>query len=218
MRQRAVALLVAATCAAPATPAMAADGDATDAATATRSCQNAEPSSWQAFAAWDDFADYWLAPGGDFEDSAEGWKLSGARIVAGNETAGVLDGDRSLALGSGLLSGVSTAVTPPFCVDTSHPTFRYLLKANGAVGELSTFIRFRDVDGTMQEEQVRSRTQTTLLPGRWKPSDLQPLATRLPMAALGGSARVQLVFRTPISALGSGYQIDNVLVDPYRTR
>lgn len=206
------------------------------ASAATRDCDHPPRDAWQAFAAFGDPADYWLAPGGDFERDSPEWSLSGPSVGPGNETAGVLDGQASLrlgnpaqvgvdvGLGSGLdvdvdvPAGVSTAVSPPFCVTAEHPTFRYLLKANGAVGALSTFVRYRAADGSTQEDEVWSRTETDLLPGQWKPSDLQPLATRLPMESVGGVARVQLVFRSPVGVLAPAYQVDNVLVDPYRTR
>ncbi|MEA2144322.1 MAG: hypothetical protein QOI64_2752, partial [Solirubrobacteraceae bacterium] len=39
----------------------------------------------QAFAPWQDFADYFLAPNGDFEAGASSWQLSGgASAVEGN--------------------------------------------------------------------------------------------------------------------------------------
>lgn len=181
-------------------------------------CRADEPTVWKAFAPWKDLADYWLAPGGDFESGTAGWALSGAKVVQGNETLGIMRGRHSLALGNGLVSTGSTAVSPPFCVTADHPTFRYALKVNGAVGALTTFVRYQAADGTTQEDQVWSKTSTTLLPGRWKPSDLQPLATRMPMARLNGVAVVRLVFRSPVNLAGSGYQIDDVLVDPYRMR
>lgn len=171
----------------------------------------------KAFEAYGDDADYSIAPGGDFEDGQDGWSFDRSRIVRGNETAGVRDGRFSLALGMGV-TGVAEVVSPPFCVGEEHPTFRYLLRANGVVGALSTFLRYRDIDGDVEETQVRSKTATNLLPGRWKPSDLQPLATKIPLTQRGGTAVVQLVFRAPINVLGAGYQIDNVLIDPYRTK
>lgn len=206
-RLRAV-LTLAATLAAP-LPAAAADDLA--------ECGD-PPPAWQAFAAFGDPADYWVSPGGDFESGAAGWSLDNAHVEDGNDDLDVLAGEHSLALGGGLLSLSSTAVSPWFCVTPEHPTFRYTLKAKGAVGSLSTFVRYRAADGSTQEEQVHSRTATTLLPGQWKPSDLQPLATDLPMAELGGVVKVRLVFRTGLTVNGAGYQIDNVLVDPYRTR
>ncbi len=181
-------------------------------------CGKTQDRVWQAFLKFGDTADYWFAPGGDFESGATGWSLSNAKVVAGNDQTGVAGGKRSLSLGSGLVSLRGTAVSPPFCVTDIHPTFRYVVKANGAVGLLETYVRYTAVDGSTQEQQVRSNSATNLLPGKWKPSDLQPLATAMPMKKIGGVAKVQLVFRSPLGALGTGYQIDNVLVDPYRSR
>lgn len=174
------------------------------------------PPAWPAFAAFDDPADYFLAPGGDFESGAPDWDLQNADVVDGNEDAGVLAGEHSLALGFGLL-GSARAISAPFCVTSEHPTFRYLFRANGLAGQLHTSVRWRDEEGTLQEEEIHSSTVTTLLPGQWHPSDLQPLATALPLDGPGDGVVVRLVFRTSLDLVG-GYQIDNVLVDPYRTR
>lgn len=181
-------------------------------------CGTTQDRIWKAFAAFGDQADYWFAPGGDFESGAVGWSLDNAKVVSGNDQTGVAGGSKSLALGGGLVSLRGTAVSPTFCITEEHPTFRYTLKANGAVGLLQTFVRYTAADGSTQEQQVHSNSATNLLPGQWKPSDLQPLATAMPMETIGGVAKVQLVFRSPLGAVGTGYQIDNVLVDPYRTR
>ncbi len=181
-------------------------------------CGTTHARVWQAFLKYGDPADYWFAPGGDFESGGGGWAFENARVVHGNDQTGVAGGAKSLALGGGLVSLRGSAVSPPFCITDEHPTFRYTLKANGAVGVLRTFVRYTAVDGSTQEQEVPSNSVTNLLPGQWKPSDLQPLATALPMKKVGGVAKVQLVFRSPLGAVGTGYQIDNVLVDPYRTR
>lgn len=217
MNFRGKATLVAVIAACAATVPTSASADAVRAPAPSDACGTPVSRIWQAFLAFGDPADYWLAPAGDFESGARGWGLKRAYVMPGNDTTGVLKGRRSLALGFGLL-GQAEAVSPSFCIDASHPTFRYTFKPTGLVGLLSTFVRYKAVDGTTQEQQVWSKTATTLLPGQWRPSDLQPLATRVPMKTTGGRASVQLVFRAPINLLGSGYQIDNVLVDPYRTR
>lgn len=170
----------------------------------------------KAFAKFGDTADYSLVPGGDFEPGGTGWKFSNARTVNGNETLGVLPGQRSVAMGnSWFVSGPSTLTSPPICVSNSHPYFRFLLKPNGPVGVLATFIRFTDDAGRLVQEQVSSKVQTNLFPGRWIASELNPLSVNLKIGA-GESRQVQLVFMTPGSVLGAGYLIDNVLVDPYR--
>lgn len=215
-RGKALVAVIVAACAAAITPT-AASANTVAAAAPTDACGTPVSRIWQAFLAFGDKADYWLAPSGDFESGARGWKLRHSYVIPGNDTSGVLGGRRSLAIGYGLL-GLGEAVSPSFCIDASHPTFRYTFRPTGAVGLLSTFVRYKAVDGTTQEQQVWSKTATTLLPGQWRPSDLQPLATRVPMKTVGGRASVQLVFRANINVLGAGYQVDNVLVDPYRTR
>ena len=71
----------------------------------------------QPFARWSDFADYELAPGGDFESSR--WTLTrGAERVAGSEpyaATGTL-GSSSLSLPTG-----SSAQSHPTCVDAGYP-------------------------------------------------------------------------------------------------
>ncbi len=181
-------------------------------------CGTTQDRIWKAFAAFGDQADYWFAPGGDFESGAAGWSLENAKVVNGNDQTGVAGGAKSLALGGGLVSLRGTVVSPTFCITDEHPTFRYALKANGTVGVLQTSVRYTAADGSTREQEVQSNSATNLLPGKWKPSDLQPLATAMPMKKIGGVAKVQLVFRSPLGAVGAGYQIDNVLVDPYRTR
>src|SRR4051812_44823764 len=73
------------------------------------------------FQRWADFADYKLAPGGDFEAGTAGWALSGgAGTVAGGEPWNVTGaaGRRALSLSAG-----ATATTPATCVNAGAPTF-----------------------------------------------------------------------------------------------
>lgn len=169
----------------------------------------------KAFSKYGDDADYALLTRGDFETGTSGWSLFNARTVAGNETAGILGGKRSLALGGGWVSGPTVVATPEFCVSTDHPYFRYLLKPNGAVGLLATFISYRDSSGSLVQQQVTSNVATNLFPGKWKPSELNPLSIKLPIAP-GETKKVRLLFVSPMSVGAPSYNIDNVLIDPYR--
>jgi hypothetical protein len=189
---------------------------AASAADSTVTCP--EQPTTKAFSKIGDLADYALAPTGDFEHGLSGWKISGAGgIVSGNESLGILGGTHSLALGGGIVSGPTTITSPEFCVDQSHPYFRYLIKANGPVGLMATYIKYTAADGTTTSAQVQSTVSTSLLPGKWKASSLNPLSINIPLVANDGkAAKVQLMFVTPGSVLGAGYNIDNILVDPYR--
>lgn len=169
----------------------------------------------QAFKKYGDEAEYALLTRGDFESGTSGWSLFNAKTVSGNETGGVLAGARSLAFGGGWVSGPTIVSTPEFCVSTDHPYFRYMLKANGAVGLLATFISYKDSNGSLVRQQVTSNVATNLFPGKWKPSELNPLSIKLPIAP-GQTKKVRLLFVSPLSIGAASYNIDNVLIDPYR--
>jgi hypothetical protein len=184
------------------------------AATAAPSCP-AQPTT-QAFSRFGDLADYALAPGGDFEGSLAGWSLVNAHVAGQNESYGILPGSHSIALGNvAFVSGPSQVTSPWFCIDADHPYFRYMLKPNGPVGLLATFVRYKNAAGQVMQTQITSKVSTNLYTGKWTASQLNPLAVSL---SVGGqqAAQVQLVFVTPGSVLGAGYYIDDVLVDPYR--
>ncbi|MDO9398999.1 MAG: hypothetical protein Q7T71_20830 [Herbiconiux sp.] len=184
------------------------------AAASTGSCPD-QPTT-KAFAKWGDDADYSLVPGGNFENGSSGWSFTNAKIGTGNETAGVLGGLKSVAMGNNwFVSAPSVLTSPPICVSDAHPYFRYLLKANGPVGLMATFIKYENAAGNIVQQQVQSKVSTNLMPGKWKPSELNPLSINLDLAA-GETTQVRLVFVTPGSVLGAGYNVDNVLVDPYR--
>lgn len=184
--------------------------------TASASCPT-QPATTQAFAKIGDYAQYSLAPNGSFENGTAGWTLSNAKVVTGNETVGIISGLKSLALGGGIISGSTKIVSPEFCVDQTHPYFRFLMKANGPVGIMNIGVQYTDATGTLKTQTVQSNVATNLLPGKWKASELNPLSLNIPLVNDGGqTAKVRLVFSSPMSMLGSSYNIDNVLVDPYR--
>ena len=167
----------------------------------------------QPFQRFGDTDNYKLLPGGSFEAGTAAWQLSGgAKIVSGNETykVGGSTHSRSLSLPSG-----SAAVSAFTCVGLAEPTLRLFAKRNSALlGLVSTL-------------NVQIQVQTSLglslwlpvLPGdlggsSWHPTAQMPLiANILPLSA---SDKTPVRFRfTPL--LGS-WQIDDVYVDPYRSR
>jgi hypothetical protein len=72
---------------------------------------------------------YFLAPGGDFEQGADGWTFErGAAIAGGSSALAPLgSGDHSLQLPVG-----SAATSPAFCVDERFPHFRMSVGQLGA--------------------------------------------------------------------------------------
>lgn len=182
---------------------------------AVNACQDLPTS--QAFSQLGDVADYALAPAGDFEGATDGWTLDNARVVPGNETVGILAGSRSLLLGDAA-TAPSEVVLPEFCLNETHPHFRFTLKSNASTGTLYTAVRFRPKHDPVRVIEVVSRANITTV-GGWGASPEQPLATRIAASLLAKGGTVQLVFRTSAATNAKGgVQVDNVLVDPYRTR
>jgi hypothetical protein len=174
----------------------------------TANCDGQDLS--QPFARWLDPMSYTLAPGGSLEDGAAGWKLSGgARVVSGNEPWHVNDagdGD-SLRLPSG-----SSAVTAPICVGLESPTLRFFTKKNsGLLSTLAVSAVLRLQGGGTLDVPVG----VVVAGGQWTPS--------LPYLFLGNLLPILPGQYTPVSfrftpVLGGDWQVDDVYVDPFRSR
>lgn len=160
-----------------------------------------------------DTASYWLAPGGDFESGASGWGLSNASVVTGNETFKILPGTKSLRLGGNGLSSTAEATTPEFCVDPTHPTFRFLVKTSALTALLNTYVNFRSATGVQLSVAAKLNTYNA---GAWTLAASQPLATTIPSIFLGSGTTASITFKLATSTLGATVNIDDVLVDPYR--
>jgi hypothetical protein len=159
------------------------------------------------FARWLDNANYVLVPGGTFEGSLAGWKLSGgAKVVSGSESFAAHGTGEKYALS--LPSG-SSATTPPVCVGVLDPTMRYFAANDGGLLSLmSVSILYYPPGGG-----VLTLPLGVNIGGKaWAPS-LPTLVTANLLGLLsGGKASVAFRF-TPIG-LGAKWRIDDVYVDP----
>jgi len=163
------------------------------------------------FARWGDNANYVLVPGGTFEGSLSGWKLSGgAKVVAGSEPFAAHGAGEKYALS--LPSG-SSATTPQVCVGVLDPTMRYFAANDGGLLSLmSVSILYYPPGGG-----VLTLPLGVNVGGKaWAPS-LPTLITANLLGVLSdGKATVAFRF-TPIG-LGAKWRIDDVYVDPYAAR
>lgn len=164
------------------------------------------------FARWLDPFNYTLVPGGDFESGATGWKLTGgARIVDGNEPfyLRAARDRRSLYLPAG-----SSATSPFVCVELLDPVARFVSRNRGSLLGVLTV-----------EALIRTPLGTIALPGGvdavlsgWHPS-LPVLVAGNLVSGLNlrdGTAEVAFRFRT--TGLFAAWQVDDVFVDPFRSR
>jgi len=185
-----------------ATPALAAKAPAPVAASG---CP--DKAVFQPFAPWGDDADYFLIPGGAIDHGAPEWTLhGGATEVKGNEPFHVVSAKhkRSLALPAG-----SSATSAPFCISAEHRTMRFFADAASS-SSLDVDVLYADAQG------VRRSMRIGQLGGgdAWAPTAIVPMVVN-EQAATSGAMSVRLRF----APRGAGaWTIDDVLVDPYRTR
>jgi hypothetical protein len=161
------------------------------------------------FSRWLDNGNYVLAPGGTFEGSLTGWKLTGgAQVVAGSETFAVhAPGEKkALSLPSG-----SSATTPPICVAVLDPTMRYFAANDGGLLSLLRVdvIYHAPGGGTL----VLPLGLNALGNKNWAPSLPVLVGADLLGVLNGGQATVQ--FRFSSAGLGAKWRIDDVYVDPF---
>jgi hypothetical protein len=173
---------------------------------AAQAACSATPTT-KAFQALGDSADYSLAPSGAFEAGSGGWSLSGASVIAGNESYKVHGSADAKSLA---VAATGTAVSPVVCVDITRPTFRFFAKrTSGTWGNLAVKLRWKDSSGHMNDTVVGTVGTGT----SWEASPAMSLSSALPLWNLDQTASVQLVFDP--ENYGGSWAIDDVYVDPY---
>jgi hypothetical protein len=195
---------VSAAAAALAATALAAGPAAADTGPSPGGCPDVP--TVQPFAPWQDVADYFLAPDGDVEAGAGSWLLSGgASVVEGNEPyAGAAGDHQSLRLPAG-----ASATTAPMCIDEEHRTMRFFGRSTGA-----SALRVEALYTKRNGNEKSVTLGNVRGDDAWAPSDV--LAMRVnELAADDNAMSVSLRF----SARGnSTWLVDDVYVDPYRTK
>jgi hypothetical protein len=203
-RSRSVLSCAAAVCAAAALSA--APASAASVAGPSAGCP-AVPTV-QPFRAWQDLADYILAPDGGLEARGAGWALQGgARPVEGNEPFRVGAATDHMALD---LPARSSATTAPMCIGIEHRTMRFF-GAGATTGELSVEALYTARDGRRQSVALGSVRGS----GAWAPTAALAMKVNALAPAYGNALQVSLRF-TPRGP--GGWRIDDVYVDPYRVR
>ena len=169
------------------------------------------PPYEQPFTPWLDFASYVLAPNGGLESGAAGWGLDGgASVVADNESFyvhGVRD-TRSLSLPPG-----STATTAGMCVEATSPDLRFFLRNSGSLlSTLKVEVLYTDVLG-----QSRALTVAVLAAGSaWEPTLPVAFLANLVVPTLVTDGTTSVAFRFTPQGSWSGWEIDDVYVDPFK--
>lgn len=175
------------------------------------------------FERWADPFEYVLVPDGTFERRARGWqRTAGARLVYDNERYFVHRRGERLSL---RLRGNSVATSPAMCVQASvvnpalYPTIRFFVRNTGAANAtLKVEVLFEDIDQNIQVAPVGPQF---LLTGftQWQPTDpILVVPNLLPNLGDPLSGQSAVAFRFSPQGGGGDWRIDDVYVDPYRSR
>lgn len=177
-------------------------------AAARAACPSAATA--QTFQQFGDEDYYSLIPNGNLESGSAGWSLNGASVVAGNESYKIGGAVDSSSLS---IARTGIAVSPPFCIDETYPTFRFFADTTRAPWT-SLSVRLRYTNSSRRTVETKLASLSDYQFGSWAPTVKLPLSTKLPLWQRGNTLTVRLVF-DPVS-FGSPWSIDDVYVDPYR--
>jgi hypothetical protein len=160
------------------------------------------------FTAFNDDADYLLAPDGDIEAGAASWTLAGgAHAVEGNESfaVGSADDHRSLELPAG-----ASATTAPMCIGEEHKTMRFFARTTGH-GSLTVEAIY-----SKRNAKVKSVTLGAVRgDDAWAATDALPMRVNELAGDYDNAMSVALRFTVRGNAT---WQVDDVYVDPFRMK
>jgi hypothetical protein len=150
---------------------------------------------------------YFVAPGGDFENGADGWRLEGGAAIGrgSNAFSPLGSGESSLQLPPG-----SAATSPAFCVDDRYPHFRVTV---GQLGGQNAKVRVSVVYPGLEKNVRREADIDADAKHPWQ------LTKRLRLkpdygVKVRGWRLVALRFEVLKAADAADARVDDVLVDP----
>jgi hypothetical protein len=150
---------------------------------------------------------YFVAPGGDFENGTDGWRLEGGATIAhgSNAFSPLGSGHGSLQLPAG-----SAATSPAFCVDDRYPHFRLTV---GQLGDKNAKVRVSVVYPGLEKNVRREADVDADEKHPWK------LTKRLRLKPdyglkVHGWRLVALRFEVLKADDAADARVDDVLVDP----
>jgi hypothetical protein len=161
------------------------------------------------FAQWGDANDYYLAPGGSFEGTADqvGWTLSGASLTSGNEPFFVNGSGDGQSL---TIAGGGSATSPYFCVDNTMSSLRFLAEQVAAGGDLRVQALVQTANGV--DTVPLADLADGSLPS-WAPT--QPIVGDT--SGLPDGQRLMVALQLSVPDSSASWQIDDLYVDPYRS-
>lgn len=162
------------------------------------------------FAPWGDQSAYFLMPNGGFESGTTGWAAGASTVVAGNESYAVNAKTDSHSLS---VPTNTTVISPTVCVAMGENTVRFFVKNPGVTG--STLHVQAYVQNTLTGLVLSTGFDINSTAGAktWAPTPKLLIPNLL--GGVLGTQTVTLVFTTKG---GATWGVDDVFVDPFRSR
>jgi hypothetical protein len=169
------------------------------------------PSTTTAFSQFGDDNNYFVVPGATFDGSTlpPGWSASGASVTPGNEPFHAISSsdNQSLTIQAG-----GSVTSAPMCVDATMPEMRFFAREIGSGSDLKVDVLVRAY-GIVTAVPLADLADGSMK--AWAPT-AQIFAP--PGQALAPGTSVQAQLRLSVTGSGSqAWQIDDILVDPYRS-
>lgn len=162
------------------------------------------------FSQFGDNNSYFVAPGGTFEASSlpAGSVANNASLTAGNEPWHVVSSsdNQSLTIQAG-----GSYTMPYTCIDSTMQSFRFFAQQASGGSDLKVEVLVKLGTGTYDLPMADLADGST---PNWAPSG-QIFAPNGNALALGQTAQAALKFSVPGNA--GAWQIDDILIDPYRS-
>ena len=208
------AAIAAATLACTASPAFAEDDEFTTetvrpswTAASAESCADPDVAPLLLSFKDDDF--YAPAPGGTFNDGAEGWQLDGGATLAGGHGAFRLFGTGG---GELVLPVGASATSPTFCVDERYPHFRFAYAQTSA--EEDADVRVEVIYPGLADKNVRKAKDLKAKHGKgWALTDRIKLNPTHGLKR-GGWRLLAVRVTVKTGKADTGVRLDDVLIDP----
>lgn len=162
------------------------------------------------FTQFGDTALYSLVPGATMESTLTSWQLNGARVVRDQETYKVAGpGKYALSLPVG-----ASVTTRAMCIGVDYPSMRYFLRNAGTgTAGLGVKVLFEINNGGTGTITL---TSPSTISSAWQPSPVTQLLINN-FAPLTASDKLVVAFQFTNTGK-SEVRLDDVFVDPYRTR
>jgi hypothetical protein len=158
-----------------------------------------------AFSQFGDSAQYFLAPGGGFENGLGGWFGSnGIGTVPGNEPWNVFGGSMSLSLPQG-----GRATSPTFCVAQGETAVRLFVKRPGVpYSKMHVEVTVQQASGGV----VQSWLDVDGTQAGWTASPIVSIPT-----AFGTSSSEQVFITVSDNGAPAPWVVDDIAVDPVKS-